>query len=148
MRPGLQPQHLAVVRALAAIADAAVDALLAWRASGAAIDAHLADQLVRLVAFAEGGSRYTCPEVTPHLRTVAWVVHQFLPVEIALADDRPARVEVGSAAFARCFVTSRRAARGGSGRDAGEREPSVMTVAYLAAVEVTKRAAYRRGAPV
>ena len=76
------------------VADTAVDALLGWRASGAAIDAHLADQLVPFVAFATGGSRYTCPEVTSHLLTVAWVVRQFLPVHIALAGDRPARVDV------------------------------------------------------
>ena len=34
------------------VADAAVDAFLAWRASGAAIDAHLADQLVPFLAVA------------------------------------------------------------------------------------------------
>jgi RNA 3'-terminal phosphate cyclase (ATP) len=76
------------------VADTAVDALLAWRASGAAVDAHLADQLVPFVAFAAGDSRYTCPELTSHLRTVAWVVSQFLPVTITLVDGMPARVEV------------------------------------------------------
>jgi RNA 3'-terminal phosphate cyclase len=76
------------------VADTAVDALLAWRASGAAVDTHLADQLVPFVALADGHSRYTCPGVTSHLRTVAWVVRQFLPVEIVLADDRPALVRI------------------------------------------------------
>jgi len=72
----------------------AVDDLIAWRASGAAVDAHLADQLVPFVALATGPSRYTCPALTSHLRTVAWVVRQFLPVTIVLADDRPPEVRV------------------------------------------------------
>jgi RNA 3'-terminal phosphate cyclase (ATP) len=80
------------------VADSAVDAFLAWRRSGAAIDAYLADQLLAFITFARGGSRYTCPELTSHLRTVAWVVSQFLPVQIALSDDRPARVEITSGA--------------------------------------------------
>jgi hypothetical protein len=32
--------------------------------------------------------------LSSHLRTVAWVVRQFLPVDIALADEFPARVEL------------------------------------------------------
>jgi RNA 3'-terminal phosphate cyclase (ATP) len=70
------------------VADGAVDDLLAWRASGAAVDAHLADQLVPILALARGGSSYTCPVISPHLRTVAWVVEQFLPVRITLHDGR------------------------------------------------------------
>jgi RNA 3'-terminal phosphate cyclase (ATP) len=77
-----------------AVADAAVDALLAWRASGAAIDAHLADQLLPFLALARGPSRYTCPELTSHLRTVAWLVRQFLPVAVTLAEARPPEVRV------------------------------------------------------
>jgi RNA 3'-terminal phosphate cyclase (ATP) len=76
------------------VADEAVDALLAWRASGAAIDVHLADQLVPFLALAGGPSSFTCPGVSEHLRTVAWVVQQFLPVGIALHDERPARVTI------------------------------------------------------
>jgi RNA 3'-terminal phosphate cyclase (ATP) len=76
------------------VADAAIDELLAWRASGAAIDAHLADQLVPFVAFARGRSRYTCPELTSHLRTVAWVVGQFLPVTITTTGETPVQVEI------------------------------------------------------
>jgi RNA 3'-terminal phosphate cyclase (ATP) len=76
------------------VADEAVDALLDWRASGAAIDVHLADQLVPFLALAEGPSSFTCPRLSDHLRTVAWVVQQFLAVDIVLDDERPARVEV------------------------------------------------------
>jgi RNA 3'-terminal phosphate cyclase (ATP) len=76
------------------VADMAVDALLGWRASGATVDAHLADQLVPFLAFARGPSRYTCPELTSHLRTVAWVVEQFLPTTITMAGEGPVQVEI------------------------------------------------------
>src|SRR5581483_7575693 len=56
-----------------AVADAAVDALLAYLASGAAVDRHLADQLVPFCALATAASTLTCPAVSPHLATVAWV---------------------------------------------------------------------------
>jgi RNA 3'-terminal phosphate cyclase (ATP) len=76
------------------VADVAVDALLEWRSSGAAIDEHLADQLVAFLALAEGPSSFTCPWLSEHLQTVAWVVQQFVPVAIALHGERPARVEI------------------------------------------------------
>ena len=76
------------------VADEAVDALLGWQQSGAAVDVHLADQLVPFLALADGPSSFTCPALSGHLRAVAWVVQQFLPVGIALYDERPARVEV------------------------------------------------------
>jgi RNA 3'-terminal phosphate cyclase (ATP) len=77
-----------------AVADAAVDDFLAWRASGAAIDAHLADQLLPFLAVAPGPSRLTSPALTSHLRTVAWVLEQFLPVRIGLREGPPPAIEV------------------------------------------------------
>jgi RNA 3'-phosphate cyclase len=76
------------------VADEAVDLLLAYRRSGAAVDDHLANQLVPLLALARESSTFTCPTLTPHLRTVTWVVQQFLPVQIALDDGPPARVRI------------------------------------------------------
>jgi RNA 3'-terminal phosphate cyclase (ATP) len=76
------------------VADEAVDALLEWRVAGGALDVHLADQLLPFLAHAAGPSSFTCPRLTEHLRTVAWVVQQFLPVAIVLHDTRPARVEI------------------------------------------------------
>ena len=77
------------------VADAAVDELLAWRASGAAIDVHLADQIVAFLALADGPSAFTCPRLSEHLRTVVWVVQQFVPAaRITLLDGPPARVEI------------------------------------------------------
>jgi len=77
-----------------AVADAAVDALLAHRASGAALDEHLADQIVPFLALAGAPSTFTCPAISSHLRTVAWVVDRFLPGRVVLDDGRPARVRV------------------------------------------------------
>jgi len=76
------------------VADEAVDALLAWTSSEAALDVHLADQALPFLALADGASSFTCPEISTHLRTVAWVAQQFLPVEITLRDDRPALVRI------------------------------------------------------
>ncbi len=76
------------------VADEAVDALLDWQQSGAAVDIHLADQLVPFLALADRPSSFTCPALSGHLRTVAWVVQQFVPVGIALHEERPARVEI------------------------------------------------------
>lgn len=124
-KPGLQPQHLAVVRARAAIADAEVvgdhlgstEMLCSWRFPGgrasrpsvavgsprsafADVDDHLADQLVPFLALASEPSAYTCPDLSLHLRAVAWVVEQFLPVRVTLGDGSPVRVEVHRAARA------------------------------------------------
>jgi RNA 3'-phosphate cyclase len=77
-----------------AVADAAVDALLAHRASGAALDDHLADQIVPFLALGAAPSTFTCPTLSSHLRTVAWVVDAFLPGRITLEGGMPARVRV------------------------------------------------------
>jgi RNA 3'-terminal phosphate cyclase (ATP) len=76
------------------VADEAVDALLDFLASGAAVDVHLADQLVPFLALASSPSRFTCPTLSPHLKTVAWTVQQFLPVRIELGEGRPAQVAI------------------------------------------------------
>lgn len=59
------------------VAEEAVTALLAHRDSGAALDEHLADQLVLPLALAGGESSFTVEQVSRHLTTNAWVVEQF-----------------------------------------------------------------------
>ncbi len=76
------------------VADQAVDELLDYLASGAAVDVRLADQLVPFLAFASSPSSFTCPTLSPHLRTVAWTVQQFLPAGIELGEGRLARVAI------------------------------------------------------
>jgi RNA 3'-terminal phosphate cyclase (ATP) len=60
------------------VADEAADAYLAFRQSGAAVDSHLADQLVLYLAQAQGASTFTTAEITSHLLTNLWVIEQFL----------------------------------------------------------------------
>jgi RNA 3'-terminal phosphate cyclase (ATP) len=76
------------------VAEDAADQVLAWIGTGAEVDDHLADQLVPFLALASGPSTFTCPTVSTHLRTVTWVVQQFLPVRIELREATPARVEI------------------------------------------------------
>jgi RNA 3'-terminal phosphate cyclase (ATP) len=60
------------------VADEAVEAYLAYRASGAALDRHLADQMLIYLALARGPSSFTTEAVTSHLLTNVWVIEQFL----------------------------------------------------------------------
>ena len=69
------------------VAEEACRAFRAWWETGAACEEHLADQLVLPMALTAGESRWTTSQVTEHLRTVLWVVPQFLPVEAALTEN-------------------------------------------------------------
>ncbi|MGQ9526111.1 MAG: RNA 3'-terminal phosphate cyclase, partial [Armatimonadota bacterium] len=70
-----------------AVAREAVDALVTFHKSNAAVEPHLADQLVLLAALSGHPSTYTVARVTEHLRTNAWVVQQFLPVVIEVKGE-------------------------------------------------------------
>jgi RNA 3'-terminal phosphate cyclase (ATP) len=65
------------------VADEAVGAAEAFLASGAAVDEHLADQLLLPLALARGGSFITT-EPSGHTRTNLEVIREFLPNRIAL----------------------------------------------------------------
>jgi RNA 3'-terminal phosphate cyclase (ATP) len=76
-------------------AEAAVSAFEALLRSGAAVDAHLADQLLVPAALSAAGrvavppglvpaTRYSVQAVTPHLEAVAEVVRRFLDAEVAV----------------------------------------------------------------
>jgi len=68
------------------VAHEAVDRFRTWWRSGAACDEHLADQLALPAALAAGESRWSAPRVSSHVRTVLWVLGQFLPVETRLEE--------------------------------------------------------------
>ena len=74
-RPGLPMEQVA--------SDACAE-FLAWDATDAACDEHLADQLVLPACLASGTSRWTTPFVTPHLRTVVDVASAFVPLRRAI----------------------------------------------------------------
>lgn len=63
------------------VADEAVDDFFDFAASGAALDRHLADQILIYLAMIPGVCRIRTSAVTRHLLTNAWVVEQFLPVK-------------------------------------------------------------------
>ena len=62
-------------------------------ASGAAVDKHLADQLVIYMALAKGESTLIVGTITKHLLTNIWVIEQFLPVKFD-GDKETGRVSV------------------------------------------------------
>ncbi|MGE5199505.1 MAG: RNA 3'-terminal phosphate cyclase [Rhodospirillaceae bacterium] len=69
-----------------AVADRAVDEARAYLSAGVPVGAHLSDQLLVPFAVAGGGSFRTVAP-TPHTRTNAEVIAQFLPVRIGIEPD-------------------------------------------------------------
>jgi RNA 3'-phosphate cyclase len=84
------------------VADEAVDALLAFLAGDAAIDEHLADQLILPLAVADGVSELSIARITPHLVTNTDIVRLFLPVEITISGEigMPGRVRIAGTSTA------------------------------------------------
>jgi RNA 3'-terminal phosphate cyclase (ATP) len=78
------------------VAEEAAEALLRYHASGAAVDCHLADQLLLPLAFAAERSHLVVEQVTRHLETNAWVIQQFgvANVEVRRMESGTAEVEV------------------------------------------------------
>jgi RNA 3'-terminal phosphate cyclase (ATP) len=66
------------------VADEAANALLNFLAGDAATESHLADQLVVLMALADGRSVVTTARVSQHLLTNLWTIQQFLPIRVSL----------------------------------------------------------------
>jgi RNA 3'-terminal phosphate cyclase (ATP) len=64
------------------VADEAVDELLQYLGSLAAVDLHSGDQIVLPLALAEGPSEYAVTMVTQHLLTNIAVIRRFLDREI------------------------------------------------------------------
>jgi RNA 3'-terminal phosphate cyclase (ATP) len=84
------------------VADEALDAYEAFERTGAAVDPHLADQLLLPLALAAGRSRFTTSAVTQHQLTNAAVIQQFLPacaIDIRGKKGTPGKVEVLGVVF-------------------------------------------------
>lgn len=78
------------------VAGEAVDELLAFHRAPAAVDAHLADQLLLPAAFASGPSTFTTERATRHLTTQAELVERFEVAAVRVNDgpEGTARVTV------------------------------------------------------
>jgi RNA 3'-terminal phosphate cyclase (ATP) len=64
------------------VADEAASALFEYLDRNAALDPHLADQIIPYLALARGTSEFTTSRITRHLQTNIWAVKQFMDVEI------------------------------------------------------------------
>lgn len=69
------------------VADEAADLALAYRDSGAPVDAFSADQIVLPLAFSAGESRYRVSEATEHLLTNLNIVSRFVDRELVFDRD-------------------------------------------------------------
>jgi RNA 3'-phosphate cyclase len=75
----------------------AASSLIRTLESGAAVDPHLSDQILPMMAFAPGTSSILVPEVTMHAKTNMWVIQKFRNVGF---ESRPA----GKGMMLDCFV--------------------------------------------
>lgn len=75
------------------VADDACSDFFRFIASGAAIDDHLADQLVLYMALTKGRSSLITGSITRHLATNIWMIERFLPVRFEV-DEETGRVSV------------------------------------------------------
>jgi RNA 3'-terminal phosphate cyclase (ATP) len=77
-----------------AVPDEAAAALREHHASGAAVELHLADQLLLPLALATDASIFTAPRPTGHLMTNAWTIGQFGLADISVEAVTPCRVRI------------------------------------------------------
>jgi RNA 3'-phosphate cyclase len=70
----------------------AAQALIGEIESGAAVDSHLADQLVIYAALARGESRYLAPAVTDHVRLAIDVTERMLDARFTTQGERPVMI--------------------------------------------------------
>lgn len=80
------------------VANDACSAFFQFLASDAAVDEHLADQLILYMALAKGRSSIVAERITGHLKTSIWVLEQFLPVRFQV-DEIEGRVSVEGIGF-------------------------------------------------
>jgi RNA 3'-terminal phosphate cyclase (ATP) len=73
------------------VAAEAVEALLAHQRSAAALDAHLADQILTVLALSNGPSTFTVERATRHLETLAWLVGEFDLADVSFDTDGAGR---------------------------------------------------------
>jgi len=76
------------------VAEEACAEFLRYYESGAALDQHLADQLILPLALTNGRSSFTTCRITGHLLTNIWVVEQFLKIEFLVEGEEGERGKV------------------------------------------------------
>ncbi len=76
------------------VAEEACTEFLRFYESGAALDQHLADQLILPMALAHGGSSFTTRRITQHLLTNIWVAERFLKTRFLVEGEEGRRGKV------------------------------------------------------
>ncbi|MBM3235391.1 RNA 3'-phosphate cyclase [Candidatus Poribacteria bacterium] len=78
------------------VADEACDELSEFINTDAAVEPHLSDQLVLLIALAKGHSAFTTSKITRHLTTNIWLVEKFLPIRFQVVgqEGKPGEVSI------------------------------------------------------
>lgn len=78
------------------VSDEATGALLEYLNAAAAVDPYLADQLISYCSLAGGISKFTTSRITRHLLTNAWIVKQFLDVDIVVKgkEGEPGSIQI------------------------------------------------------
>ncbi|MCH7904938.1 MAG: hypothetical protein IH944_10275 [Armatimonadetes bacterium] len=69
---------------IATVAARAVDRFRSWYRTDATVDAFLADQMLVAASQADGSTVFTTPNITRRLKTMAWVIKQFIPLQITI----------------------------------------------------------------
>ncbi len=78
------------------VADEAAEQVIAFAASGAPVDSHIADQILLPLALADGESVFQIENITRHLTTNIAVIRMFLDKEIVCEGEEggPGRVQI------------------------------------------------------
>lgn len=76
------------------VADQAVAAFHEHHTSDAAVELHLADQLLLPLSLATDVSIFTTPRPTGHILTNAWTIVQFGIADISIEEEKPCRVRI------------------------------------------------------
>jgi len=76
------------------VAEDAATQALAHVESGAALDPHMADQILLPLCFLPGPSRFSTSRVTSHLRTHAWLLEHFGVARVHIEEGHPVVVDV------------------------------------------------------
>jgi RNA 3'-terminal phosphate cyclase len=69
------------------VAQDACQSLLSFLEIEAAVEEHLADQILPFLALAKEESSFTVSKITSHLLTNVWVVEKFLPAGIRVEGE-------------------------------------------------------------
>lgn len=93
----------AIKKSAETVGDEAADGFLGYMGNQGALDAHLSDQVLMVMALAKGESVITTAEFSGHLKTNAHVIEKFLPVRFSMEERETSFVRVEGCGFGKPF---------------------------------------------